>query len=186
DAFEVLGLCNLPPDRRAKCIQYYTAHEKEIHSELKQEERYWKVFHLSWLRDAGLELSWDGVGQVEWEILPEFRRIWNLGPDERLVDHAFTCWRYACKHRRKIMAALQPCRGWKPDKPSGGCTTLEEFNNELEKERRRGVLRYCPFHGMWLLRTDCPRWCGRWNEPLTDGEREYWGALWKDGRPDAA
>jgi len=180
DSFEVLGLENLPDDRRERCRQYCREHEREILQELRDEAWFRGGFHLSWLRDAGLELSWDGVGQVEWEILPEFRRIW------RIVDHAFICWRYACEHRREIMAALQPCRGWKPDKPSGGCTTLEEFNKELEKERRRGVVMFCPFHDMWLLRKDCPRWCVRWNEPLTDAEREYWGALWKDGRPDAA
>ncbi|MCR5219913.1 MAG: hypothetical protein K6E31_02820, partial [bacterium] len=186
DSFEVLGLENLPEDRREKCRQYCREHEPEILSELKTEEWYWKVFHLSWLEDAGLALSLNEFRQVEWKILPAFQKIWDLGPEQRIADTAWECWRYACKHHREILAALEPCKGWKPSQPSGGCTTLEEFNNELEKERRRGVMTFCPFHDMWLLRKDCPGWCGRWNEPLTNAEREYWAALSPFTRPRAA
>ncbi len=186
DSFEVLGLENLPEDRREKCRQYCREHEPEILSELKTEEWYWKVFHLSWLKDAGLALSLNESRQVAWEILPAFQKIWDLGPEQRIADTAWECWRYACKHHREILAALEPCKGWKPSQPSGGCTTLEEFNNELEKERRRGVMTFCPFHDMWLLRKDCPGWCGRWNEPLTNAEREYWAALSPFTRPRAA
>ncbi len=186
DSFEVLGLENLPDDRRERCRQYCREHEREILQELRDEAWFRGGFHLSWLRDAGLELSWDGVGQVEWEILPEFRRIWNLGPDERLVDHAFTCWRYVCKHRREILAALKPCKGWIPTRPIKEGESLEELIQTLELERQRGEITVCPFLQMWIAVKDCPKWCGTWNEPLTDGEREYWGALWPEKKPSAA
>ncbi len=186
DSFEVLGLGNLADDRREKCRQYCREHEREIVSELKTEEWYWKVFHLAWLRNAGLDLSLDESGQVAWKILTNFQKIWDLEPEKRIVNTAWECWRYACQHRHEILAALQPCKGWEPSQPSGGCATLEEFRQELEKERRRGVMTFCPFHDMWLLRKNCLRWCGKWAEPLTAGEQRYWAALWPEKKPSAA
>ncbi|MCR5219621.1 MAG: hypothetical protein K6E31_01320 [bacterium] len=194
DSFEALGLENLPDDRRERCRQYWREHEREILQELRDEAWFRGGFHLSWFRDVGLELALDDSGMVVWTVVKGWEKFWDVKPGALPTrsakvlpaDCEWQCWLYACKHRREILAALQPCKDWKPSQPSGGCATLEEFINELEKERRRGVVTFCPFHDMWLLRKDCPGWCGRWNEPLTNAEREYWAALSPFTRPRAA
>lgn len=187
DSFEVLGLENLPEDRREKCRQYCRVHEREILQELRNEAWFQGGFHLAWFRDVGLDLSQNDAGQVVWAVRQGWEKFWDVRPGALPTraakvlpaDCEWQCWLYACKHRREIMAVLEPCKGWKPSQPSEGCTTLEEFNNELEKERRRGVVTFCPFLDMWICRKDCPKWCGRWNEPLTSEERKYWAALWE-------
>ena len=119
------------------------------------------TFHLSWLKDAGLELSWNGIGQVTWTIREGFQKIWDLGPGERLVNHAWECWLYAKAHRREILAALKPCKGWIPTRPIKEGESLEE----LELECQRGEITVCPFLEMWIAVKDCPKWCGRTGKP---------------------
>lgn len=164
-SFRVMGLENLPEDRRERCRRYCQEHEREILSELKHEEWYWKVFHLSWLRDAGLELSLDESGQVAWTIREDFQKVWDLEPEKRIVDAAWECWRYACQHRHEILAALQPCKGWEPTGPCGGCATLEEFQQRRKDWAVDGIV-YCPppFRGGWMYRKDCHYICGSWDK----------------------
>ncbi|MBR5347248.1 MAG: hypothetical protein IK129_06395 [Deltaproteobacteria bacterium] len=175
-----MGLEKLEEIRREKCRQYCQEHEREILQELRARERerhYWKNFHLAWFRAAGLDLSLDKSGQVVWAVRPGFEKLWAFSPGQlpravsgALVDIEWRCWRHGCRYRREILAALQPCKSWKSPQPSGGCLTLEEFLDELEKKRRRGLVAFCPFLDMWICGKDCPKWCGRWNERLTEGE----------------
>ena len=186
DSFRLIGLASLPPERRENCKRYSKTHKREILAELREEDSAWRV--LWWFHGTGLDLSLNEAGQVVWSVRQGFERLWEVrpgvlptrSPRALPADCEWQCWRFACQHHREILAELQPCKGWKPTGPGGGCATLEEFKRELEKEAKRGVLRYCPFHEMWICRKDCPKWCGRWNEPLTDGERAYWAALWPD------
>lgn len=143
------------------------------------------AFHLSWLYDAGVILSLDEAGQVAWTIREGFQKIWDLGPGERLVNHAWQCWQYAKAHRREILAALKPCAGWIPTRPIREGESLEELIQALELERQRGEITVCPFLQMWIAVKDCPRWCGRWADPLTEEEKKFWAVLWPDGKwPD--
>lgn len=144
------------------------------------------AFYLSWLYDAGVILSLDEAGQVTWTVREGFQKIWDLGPGERLVNHAWECWRYVCKHRREILAALKPCKGWIPTRPIKEGETMEELIQALELEHQRGEITVCPFLQMWIAVTDCPRWCGRWADPLTEEEKKFWAVLWPDGKQNAA
>lgn len=194
DSFAVLGLSSLQADRRKRCIRYCKEHKAEILEALRAEERAWKVLPLAWFRDLGLELSLDESGQVVWAVKPGWEKFWNVKPGALPTraqgtlpdDCEWQCWQYACRHRRELLAALQPCKGWKPTKPIKEGESLEELVAALEEERKRGLATICPFLEMWIFLKDCPRWCGRWNEPLTEREKQYWAALWKDEKPKAA
>ncbi|MBO4793199.1 MAG: hypothetical protein J5556_01365 [Deltaproteobacteria bacterium] len=163
DSFRVLGLENLPEDRRERCRWYCHQHEREILKALRAEESAWKVLPLAWLRNAGLELALDESGQVAWTIREGFQKIWDLGPEKRIVNTAWECWRYACLHRREILAALKPCKGWEPPGPCGGCATLEEFRQRQKEWGAEGIV-YCPFREEWMYRKDCHYVCGSWDK----------------------
>lgn len=176
DSFRVIGLASLPPERREKCIQYFRQPKQEIRTALIKEQAM-RDLPAAALRGAGFELTANRRG----ELIMTLRRGCRMDAGKRRQ------WeQYARGHQREVLASAKPCKGWKPTGPGGGCATLEEFLQELEKERRRGVITFCPFHGMWLCLKDCPKWCGRWNEPLSDKEREYWAALWPEKKPSAA